>query len=63
MVNTTFSSLGFESQVITGGGAQTATMTGSVAGSWVMGVATFKDASGGVATVVPVSMLALLGVG
>lgn len=49
-VNTTFSTLAFESQIVASTGAQTATMTSGTAGSWVCQVATFKEAAGAVVT-------------
>lgn len=42
-VATTFTSLGFESKTVSATGAQTATLTASVAGSWTMQVATYKE--------------------
>lgn len=51
-VATTFSSLGFESKIVSAAAAQTATLTASVAGSWVMQVSTFKEL-GGAATIFP----------
>lgn len=44
-VNTTFSTLAFESKIVSATGAQTATMTSGTAGSWVCQVATFKQAA------------------
>lgn len=44
-VNTTFSTLAFESKVVAATGAQTAAMTAGTAGSWVCQVATFKEAA------------------
>lgn len=58
-VNTTFSTLAFESKVVSSTGAQTATMTSGTAGSWVCQVATFKQALVASTT----KRLAILGVG
>lgn len=41
-INTTFSTLAFESQIVAATGAQTATMTSGTAGSWVCQVGTLK---------------------
>lgn len=42
-VATTFTSLAFESKIVSATGAQTATLTAGAAGSWGMHVATFKE--------------------
>lgn len=51
-VNTTFSTLAFESQIVSAAAAQTGVMTSGTANSWVCIVATFKElaAAGGSAT-------------
>jgi hypothetical protein len=59
-VNTTFSSLFFESQIVSATGAQTATATISANVSWVCQVATFKQAAAAASTV---KQLAALGAG
>lgn len=43
-VNTTFSTLAFESKIVSATGAQTATITAGTSGSWICQVATFKQA-------------------
>lgn len=43
-VNTTFTTLAFESKVVAATGAQTAAMTSGTTGSWACQVATFKEA-------------------
>jgi hypothetical protein len=58
-VNTTFSSLFFESQIVAATGTQTATATISASVSWVCQVATFKAA----VAATTVKQLATLGVG
>lgn len=42
-INTTFSTLAFETKVVSATGAQTADMTSGTAGSWACEVATFKQ--------------------
>lgn len=44
-VSTTFSTLAFESKIVSATGAQTATMTAGASGSWACQVATFKQAA------------------
>lgn len=59
-VATTFTALGFESLITSSAAAQTATFTAGVAGSWICGVATFKE-SGAVASFI--QRRQLMGVG
>lgn len=47
-VNTTFSTLAFESEIVATTGAQTGTITAGATGVWICGVATFKQAAAGV---------------
>lgn len=56
-INTTFSTLAFESKVVSATGAQTADMTSGVSGSWTCQVATFKQASTAIAISVNTAMM------
>lgn len=58
--STDFSTLAFESKLVSSIGTQSATMTSSLSGSWVCQVVTFKESGG---TIVAIPTLALLGVG
>lgn len=49
-VNSSFSTLAFESKVVSAAGAQTATLTSGTLGSWVMAVGTFKEAASAAVT-------------
>lgn len=60
-VATTFTALGFESLITSSAAAQTATFTAGVAGSWVCGVSTYKEAGGAVASFI--QRRQLMGVG
>lgn len=60
-VNTTFSTLAFESQVVATTGAQTATMTSGTAGTWACQVGTFKQAAA--ATTTTSGNMSMMGVG